>query len=247
MSEPTTSVSPGPRFVPAAWRDWFAFLRNPTLDIPRVRFGASAILAVLWLFILNVAVDLPLASLLGWLSKRATLETPQLGELTDNGPLYTLAMGALLAPLLEEILFRSFLDGKRRHLVFWAMILAAMAALYLLGTMNPPRPLLAVGVIAGLLIVGAVAVWRAGKAVPAWFARFFPAIFYLQAIAFAASHFSNYPLDRPLLLIPFVLPQLVAGLVFGFARVRFGMWANLFLHAASNALFLTLMLASQAA
>jgi hypothetical protein len=243
MNEPTTSVSPAGRLVPKAWRDWFAFLRAPTLAIPRERFGLAVIAALLWLLVLDVAVDLPLASMLGWLSKRETLETPQFGELTKNGVAYTLIMGALVAPFIEEVLFRSWLDGKRRHLVFFLMVLLTCGAFWKFGMQQ--QPLLAIGIAIVLLVVGAILVWRAETTVPAWFARFFPVIFYVQAIAFAGSHFSNYALDRPWLLVPFVLPQLVAGLIFGFARVRYGMWANLLLHAASNALFLSLTLAGQ--
>jgi len=243
MSEPTTSVSRGGRLVPTVWREWGAFLRRPTLALPRERFGLNAIGALCWLLLLDVLVDLPLASLLGWLSKRATLETPQLTELTDKGPLFTLAMGALVAPLIEEVVFRSWLDGTRRHLTFWLMVLLVFGTFWKFGAQAEPR--LAIGVAAVLILVGAVLVWRAEPSVPGWFARLFPIFFYVQAVAFAVSHFSNYPLDRPLLLIPFVLPQLVAGLIFGFARVRYGFWANLALHASSNAIFLTLMLAGQ--
>lgn len=243
MSEPTTSVSPARRLVPVAWRDWFAFVRDPSLATPRERFGLHALSAVLWLLLLDVLVDLPLASLLGWLSKRTTLHTPQFEQLTSHGALYTLLTGALFAPLLEEILFRSWLDGKRRHIVFFLMVLLTFGAFWKFGVQQ--QPLLAIGAALVLLVVGAVLVWRAEKTVPGWFVRFFPAIFFAQAVAFAASHFSNYPLDRPWLLVPFVLPQLVAGLIFGFARVRYGMWANLLLHAGSNALFLTLVLNGQ--
>ena len=45
------------------------------------------------------------------------------------------------------------------------------------------------------------------------------------------------------MLLPFVVPQTIAGLIFGFARVRYGMWANIALHGLSNALFLGLTLA----
>ncbi|URD60515.1 CPBP family glutamic-type intramembrane protease [Sphingomonas sp. KRR8] len=241
MSERSTSVGPVGRLVPEVWRDWFAFLRAPSLHTPRERFGLVAVRAVLWLLVLGVLVDLPLASLLGWLSKRATLATPQLEQLTRNGPAFTLLLGALMAPLMEEVLFRSWLDGKRRHITFFLMVLLTFGVFWKFGAMD--QPLLAIGLALVLLLVGAALVWRADRTVPQWFVRLFPAIFYLQAIAFAGSHFSNYPLDRPWLLVPFVLPQLVAGLIFGFARVRYGMWANLTLHASSNAFFLALTLA----
>ncbi|WP_114229109.1 MULTISPECIES: CPBP family glutamic-type intramembrane protease [Sphingomonas] len=243
MSEPTTSVRPADGFGPVAWRDWFAFLRKPTLAVPRQRFGLAAIAAVCWLLVLDIAFNVPLAALLSWLSKRETLAPPQFSDLTTHGPVFTLLMGALLAPVLEEILFRSWLDGTRRHITFFLMVLLTFGAFWKFGVQA--QPLLAIGVAAALLVVGALLVWHAETSVPRWFARYFPAIFYLQAVAFAGSHFGNYPLDRLWLLVPFVLPQLLAGLIFGFARVRYGMWANILLHASSNAVFLTLMLAGQ--
>jgi hypothetical protein len=181
--------------------------------------------------------------MLSWLSERATIETPRFTEFTQKGPLYTLLMGAILAPLIEEVVFRSWLDGKRRHIVFWLVVLVTFGTVYQLSNATPPKAGLAVLSAAALLIIGAFLTWRAETSVPAWFARLFPVFFYLQAVAFAASHFGNYPLDRPALLVPFVLPQLIAGVIFGFARIRYGMWANVALHAGSNALFLTLMLA----
>jgi hypothetical protein len=242
MNEPTTSLPTRVGLVPAVWRDCFSLIRSPTLEIPRERFGLAAVRSVLWLLVIMVLVDLPLVTLLSWLSERATIATPQFTEFTERGLLYTLLMGAVLAPLIEEVVFRSWLDGKRRHIVFWLVVLVTFGTVYQLTNATPPKPGLAILVAAGLLVVGAILIWRAETSVPTWFARFFPIIFYLQAVAFAASHFGNYPLDRPVLLVPFVLPQLVAGLIFGFARVRYGMWANLTLHASSNALFLTLML-----
>jgi membrane protease YdiL (CAAX protease family) len=181
--------------------------------------------------------------LLGWLSKKATLDTPQLEQLTSKGPLYALLMGAGVAPLIEETLFRGWLDGRKRNLVFVIGLLLSFGAIWGLSLALPTQPLVTAGVGLALLVLTAVLTWRAGTSVPAWYQRYFPAFYFLSAVAFAISHFSNYSLDRPWLLVPFVLPQLVAGLIFGFARVRFGFWANLLLHMSSNALFLGLMIA----
>ena len=68
------------------------------------------------------------------------------------------------------------------------------------------------------------------------FDRCFPAAFYLSAAGFAALHAFNFGADEPsFALALLVLPQFVSGLIYGYARMRYGMWANVGLHSANNA------------
>lgn len=69
---------------------------------------------------------------------------------------------------------------------------------------------------------------------PRWFHAAFPAIFWLQALGFAGAHLWNYgEVTSPLMLV-MVLPQLISGLSYSYARVRFGWWAAVLLHSAHN-------------
>ena len=92
----------------------------------------------------------------------------------------------------------------------------------------------------GWIGIGIAVGIRSANDVPASFTRAFPWLFYASAILFGLAHLSNYDMEEPLILLPFVIPQFVGALIFGFARVRYGMWANIALHATSNALFLSL-------
>ena len=68
--------------------------------------------------------------------------------------------------------------------------------------------------------------------------------FYLgSALAFASVHLVNFSGGMALFLLPLTLPQLLLGLILGYARVQFGLWSCILLHAAHNALFLGLILA----
>ncbi len=67
-----------------------------------------------------------------------------------------------------------------------------------------------------------------------WFAAAFPAAFYLTTAIFSLSHISNYPAFS-VLALPLILPQLWAGLVLGFVRMRIGLPASILAHMASNA------------
>jgi membrane protease YdiL (CAAX protease family) len=48
-----------------------------------------------------------------------------------------------------------------------------------------------------------------------------------------------------LILLPLVVPQLIAGLVFGYARVTFGLWSDMLLHMMHNGLLISLVLLSK--
>ena len=72
----------------------------------------------------------------------------------------------------------------------------------------------------------------------------FKIAFYFFALAFGFIHLSNYEIDSQILLFSPILvaPQLVIGVIFGFVRVRLGLpWAIL-MHAAYNGILVSLFL-----
>ena len=230
---------------PAVWGEWLRFVRTPRLPMARVRFGWAAIGEVGWLLLLDVLVALPLAAGLSWLARQTGLKTPEFEVLTRQGPVVTLLVGALLLPMVEETVFRGWLDGRRRHLVIGAVVIGMVASVAA-ATRLVARPGAVIATVAAATIVWVLLGWwlarGKGNRVPGWFERRFAWFYFASALLFGLAHMSNYELGRPWLLLPFVLPQAFAGLLFGFARVRHGMWANIALHAGGNALFLGLSL-----
>ena len=245
MDEVTTSRGGLRRFVPRMWGEWARFVSRPVLPVAQQRFDARAMGEVGQLLALTVAIDMVLVVGLSWLATRLGIKTPEFEELRQFGPVVTMAAGAFGLPILEEILFRGWLTGRRRMLVGVAALMGAVLMLFATRGIGGPRQHYAVmaAVLIGWLVTGAVLAWRSRGGAPAWFGRAFPALYFASALLFGLAHISNYDLARPLLLLPFVVPQTIAGLIFGFARVRYGMWANIALHATSNALFLGLSLA----
>lgn len=71
-----------------------------------------------------------------------------------------------------------------------------------------------------------------------WFrhSKFFPIVFYVLTVGFGFLHISNYEMSpQNLLLSPIlVAPQLAAGLLLGFTRVKFGLLFAILLHALYN-------------
>ena len=140
----------------------------------------------------------------------------------------------IVAPLAEEVLFRGWLTGRPRALWLVAMALTA-AALLLAVELHWHDQAASLGVIA--TAIAALAGWwvlRKRVEPPRWFARRFGLWFYLSVAVFGVLHLSNYP-RLTWALVPMVAPQLWAGLVFGYLRMRRGLVASILAHSVGNA------------
>ena len=62
----------------------------------------------------------------------------------------------------------------------------------------------------------------------------------LGALLFAAAHLGNYE-GAALVLLPLVVPQLLVGLILGYARVTYGLWSDILLHMLHNGLLIGLV------
>lgn len=153
----------------------------------------------------------------------------------DLGPLDPVAVLAivLVTPLIEEIGFRSWLTG--RPAVLSLLVTSFLSYSLYRNVEGMVWPVLVL--IGGLAI--AVAVRNRPR--PSWFAKSFPALFYLSSTAFAGMHLLNQEniVFGPELLLMF--PQLIGGLVYGYSRVMYGFWSASALHMANNGAFLALM------
>lgn len=229
----------------AILREFAAYLRRPRLTAPTGLRAAGAWRRWAMLVVLQIAVLLGLlAPLIGYWQSRFGLPLPDaFGQVPVE---WLIPIAVLAAPMIEECFFRGWLTGRPRALWLLVCTLAGGALLY--ASASGMDPFVASAALAAL-ILAAIAGWAIlrKRATPAWFAPAFPALFYLVAIAFSLVHVVNYP-TLSWLLLPMVLPQLWAGLVLGFIRMRIGLLASILAHATSNAAALSLaMLASASA
>jgi membrane protease YdiL (CAAX protease family) len=127
-------------------------------------------------------------------------------------PTLLLPTVVILAPVAEECIFRGWL-GPPRALVLLGGLLAAAGALWTIrdGAAHPLAWL--VLVLAVLAAAGGWFALRRRTRPPGSRRRFRRCS--LHAVVFALFHLGNYP-RITLALVPMVLPQLWAGLVFGF-------------------------------
>ncbi|TCT10968.1 CPBP family intramembrane glutamic endopeptidase [Paralcaligenes ureilyticus] len=212
------------------WEDWF-----PSLSLWRLLQWAFCLWAVNLFFLGPIAIA---AASLGGADHRFDINNiPWLQAL-------------IWAPVVEELVFRYGL----RHvvqalwmvpvvavaLVFgpnWATVVLVAAVLLLcwmpyLQNMSSQREISASGRPSRLARFRQPLAWRSRLR----YRRWFPWIFHLSALLFAAIHLHNFSMHHtPYWLMPLlVLPQWFTGLVLGWLRMRRGIGASILLHGLFN-------------
>ncbi len=239
MTAPMTKLLSGPR---TAIAEFAAFLRRPQVLKPGGWRAPGNLRRWAWLTALLVVVliGLLLPLLRVWQEAFGLPSPDAFGALQ---PAVLVPVVVLVAPVIEELLFRGWQSGRAAALWLLGCALVAAAALLLGGT--PSRALLALGLLVAAAIA-ALAGWlklRRRAAPIGWFAGRFPAIFYITAAGFALVHLGNYP-RLSLAALPLVLPQLWAALVLGYLRQRIGLTGSIAAHITANACTIALALAA---
>lgn len=230
------SADPTSELVPAAslraeWRRFGSFLRRPVLPQRAARLSGRSFVALLRLAALDLALAGGLITL-GMAATFAGLAPPDhaLAEIAWTPQIFLTIV--LLAPLLEELCFRGWLSGRPGAVYPVALLGLALGALLLAGKGNA----LAAAGFAAVAALAAMVLAYVLRQRPAWgwFARVFPLLFWLSTASFALVHLFNYSEGSLATLLPLVLPQFIAGSIFGYARVTYGLWASLLLHVVHN-------------
>jgi membrane protease YdiL (CAAX protease family) len=242
MNGPVTSpvTSPGlARWTPAEWREFVAFLRRPVLPqrVTGIRFAALG--ATLRLF----ALDLLLMGLLIAVAALATALGFHLPENAidglDLGPLW-LTIIIVVAPLGEELVFRSWLSGRPGHVTAVIALLVGIALPVISGPQGHPVLVLGSVAVAVLVATGLLFWLRRHPPFP-WFSRHFAWFYAASALLFASVHLTNYTQGASLVLLVLVIPQLIAGMILGYARITYGLWSDMLLHMLHNGLLISLV------
>lgn len=237
MFEPNSTIGSSFARLRSTARDLILFIRAPTPAIQATGEHRRAA-DVAWLFLLNclvvaaiVAVLVPIMSLLG--VEMSSDMSALLGL-----PLWHLVLiVVLVGPITEELIFRTWIAGTARWLILFSGLIAWIGGSQLLRQLGPEASsqsatIALIAIISVAVLVGLTRFWK--SPVPGWYVRIFPLVFWGQALLFGFVHVFNYAGDNQAAVLPFVLPQLVGGLIWGYARIRYGWWANIVMHMAYN-------------
>lgn len=240
-------------------QDLISFLKYPDRNITRLPMGIETffrLVGVHYIFLIGAIIAMTGVS---YLINLDDLDHSIQDMLNEASPIQFLLMLAVVAPVLEEIIFRFPLRFRRGSL-FLALCIFTLFV-YLVGSayLAPKHDLYpaevmqelesvgfipnisAIFLATGVFLLGMFGLFLAtlnnrmldgiGKTVD----RLFPYIFYATAMIFGYVHFTNFSGDMKWFWIPFlIIPQFVMGLVMGYSRLRFGMLSNIMLHAVNN-------------
>lgn len=226
------------------------YLRRPSFQSGRERLNLAAIRHILQLLLFTLLAVVVLSGLIGGILSSLLGDIPanENNLLGQADPIMFLLTGVILAPVLEELMFRSWLGGPRASII-GLPVLASVALLLATGTADMDREV-TMGIsafFAVLIVLISRRYVQQDEAAQGWArARLFPLAFYGSALLFGLMHLANYEggLSSPVMLLA-VLPQGLVGLVLGYVRMRFGLFVAIGFHAAYNAVLIALFLVSQ--
>ncbi len=133
-------------------------------------------------------------------------------------PVLIFFFAVIMAPLLEEVMFRLILRFRSNFLILWSIHIGVALQL------GQKRSLLKT----------ARKVWD----------KFYDWVFYLMTMAFGLMHIMNFePSLNIYLLAPIlVAPQILIGINLGYLRVRFGLIWSILFHAFYNGILMSIAL-----
>jgi membrane protease YdiL (CAAX protease family) len=226
-----------PATILAEWARYRRFLARPRLPASGAQWPGAwrAMLRLLALDMVVMGVfiaGLSFASVLGF-------EPPANVNTTLKPGLAAIALVVLLAPLGEELVFRSWLSGRPAIIALVALAVLGLGILLPAGMMieatTPRLALSMLGLVVGLIVAPLVAVFF-DRPVPRLFETLFPLLFWASTLGFALVHLGNYTEGSLAILLPLVLPQFALGTMLGYLRVHHGLLPAIALHASHNAI-----------
>jgi len=215
------------------------FMLRPTPHGSPLPWGRAFLVALFVVLALDLALDALVAAVTALLDARLDFLPDQIEQ--DTTLAEDLFGFLLLAPVLEELVYRGWLTGRVAALRFAVYGFTAeaifIAALFVSEDMAMPLALGGVAVALAGLVQWSLTRTR-DTAVPAWFKRHFHWFVWGSTLLFGLAHLGNYEALTSPLGVLVVLPQTIGGLLLAYTRTRLGLGAAMAHHAAYNAVFL---------
>ncbi len=223
--------------------NFFRYLKSPI--VPQQIENIAKIKIFFSLFFFTLVIDFSL----DWLSMNHLLinalrvidVNAQDKEIYKDGFLFAILTVAILAPILEELIQRSYLTSFA-----WNNYLVPINISLIVVLIFNIRGYILFGIFGISLIISYIfyLILKKNQKIKfkllKFYSKNFGLYFYLSAISFGVAHLTNYNITRfiPVLPLLLVLSQIFAGLMLGYIRISMGLRWSIFFHILHNLILL---------
>ncbi len=187
----------------------------------------------LFLIVLYIGTTIPIASFAFLTLKFFNIEHSIFTDLTTN----KILIGVFLAPIYEEVLFRSLLKFKKQNLILFISLIIVLIGYYVFRS----EVEFVIGFSIFLIIVILITGLYSRKNIENFISKKFKYFFYASAIIFGLLHATNFTGNVYLIIgFSFILggPQIILGLILGFIRMKYGLIYSILFHFIINSTLL---------
>ncbi len=188
---------------------------------------------ILGLAVISFLIGFPFAVIASLLSKIFNLST----LIKDFPALELFIMGMILAPIYEEILFRGLLKFDKKN------VLTFIITILLLTTFSIYNDKYTIAIILSIILFLVVGIYMSSNinSVSNFIKKHFKYFFYASSLFFGLIHITNFSGNINILIglsIILTLPQTISGLIFGYARMKYGLIYSIILHIINNSILI---------
>lgn len=230
--------------------DFFLFIKNPNLIREIEKNYKLKTLISLFLFSLIVEFLLNLFTNSAWLRNFLQID-PNVTfekETFDKGILYGILTIGVIAPIAEELLFRSYLKN-----FIWNSFIFPINIGFIFGVLykvSANKGILIL--ISSVLILSCTSYLAIKKSIKInnkiyqFYKERYWIYFYLSALSFALLHLSNYKIQNfiPFFSILLILPLIFAGVLLGYIRITMGLKWSIYFHSLHNLIYVLIFFVS---
>ncbi len=168
------------------------------------------------------------------------IRNKKVAKTTGKSFISIILLVGIIGPIIEEILFRSWLTSKKVYFSFFLFVLSWIIYTYIIGYRFYSQKIdlnFYLRIITCMLIGLSAYIFIPTKSWAFFFNKYYKYGFYISAISFGLLHVTNFfPLgvSRFFICLPFILPQLLLGFILGFIRIKNGLLWSICLHIIIN-------------
>jgi len=224
------------------------YIKQPKLILETQPINTSSLQAVLTLFLVAYGLStICLFTINNYIRANYEVSRSEIVNTEEQGLWMLFLVVVIVYPVVEEFVFRYYLKNKKVLTLIFISLTVALTGYWLAKQFSYSSSWLQ-GIIFATSIMGPVLLLvatyvqlRQKDRLHETYRKYFFIPFYISVVAFASLHASNFTVvGHPFLQLPLLIPFVISGLILGFARMRYGMWANILLHVSFN--FTSLML-----